>query len=102
MAAASHDKTVRIFDMESRSQVAMVEGQRRPATSLCFFRDGKHLATVALENVVQLWDLESASPLASLWGPASESFAGVALYGGGERVAVALADGRIRLWEPAT
>ena len=102
LAAASHDKTVRIFDIESRAQVAMVEGQRRPATSLCFFDDGKHLATVALENVVQLWDLESGTALASLWGPASESFAGVALFGGGDHVAVALADGRIRLWEPAS
>lgn len=58
------------------------------------------MATVALENAVQLWDLESGSLLAALWGPASESFAGVALFGGGEHVAVALADGRIRLWEP--
>ena len=102
LAAASHDKTVRIFDIESRAQVAMVEGQRRPATSLCFFDDGKHLATVSLENVVQLWDLESGAALASLWGPATESFAGVALFGAGDHVAVALADGRIRLWEPAS
>jgi hypothetical protein len=58
------------------------------------------LATVALDNAVQLWDLEAQSALAALWGPSQDSFAGVALFGGGDHIAVALADGRIRVWGP--
>ena len=100
LAVASQDRTVRLFDLESRTQVQVITGHRRPASSVCFFSDGRHLATVALENAVQLWDAETGAALASLWGLAAESFAGVALFAGGDHLAVALADGRIRVWEP--
>ncbi|HET8646118.1 MAG TPA: hypothetical protein VFO85_11550, partial [Vicinamibacteria bacterium] len=63
--------------------------------------DGEHLVTVALDNAVQLWHLGTREPLASLWGPAAEAFTGVTLYSGGDHMAVALADGRIRVWGPA-
>lgn len=101
VAVSSHDRTLRVFDLEQKDTVAVLVAQRKPATSLCFFPDGEHLATVALDNAVQLWHLGSPEPLAQLWGPAAESFAGVTLYGGGDHMAVALADGRIRLWGPA-
>ena len=42
----------------------------------------------------------SGRELAALWGGAGESFASVSLSG--RLVVVALADGRIRLWEAAT
>ena len=100
LAVASQDRTVRLFDLDSRTQVQVLTGHRRPASSLCFFADGRHLASVALENAVQLWDAESGTALASLWGLAAESFAGVTLFAGGDHLAVALADGRIRVWEP--
>jgi serine/threonine-protein kinase len=101
VAVGSQDRTVRVFDLEQRSSVAVLAAQRKPPTSVCFFPDGEHLASVALENSVQLWHLGSAEPLAHLWGPAAEAFAGVTLYAGGDHMAVALADGRIRLWGPA-
>ena len=66
-----------------------------------FFADGRHLVTVGLENVVQLWDLDSRATMASLYGAADEAFVGVALFGAGEHLAAALAEGRIRLWGPA-
>jgi serine/threonine protein kinase len=100
LAVASHDRSIRLFDLATRQQVAVVAGHRKPATSLSFFADGTHLATVAQDNSVQLWDLEAHAPLAALWGPAEESFTGVTLFGGGHHIAVALGDGRIRVWGP--
>ncbi len=41
-------------------------------------------------------------PIAALSGPATESFVGLALFGGGDHIAVALGDGRIRVWGPAS
>jgi tRNA A-37 threonylcarbamoyl transferase component Bud32 len=101
VAVASHDRTVRLFDLASREQTAVLAGLRRPATSLCFVGDGGFLATVCQENAVQLWDLETRLPAATLWGPAGESFVGLALFGDSNHLAVALADGRIRVWGPA-
>jgi eukaryotic-like serine/threonine-protein kinase len=101
VAVGSQDRTVRVFDLEQRSAVAVLAAQRKPPTSVCFFPDGEHLVSVALDNAVQLWHLHSPEPVAHLWGPAAEAFTGVTLYAGGDHMAVALADGRIRLWGPA-
>jgi serine/threonine protein kinase len=102
IAVASQDRSIRRFDLSRREQVTLIAGHRKPATSLCFLADGSHLASVAQENEVQLWDLEASKPIAALSGPASESFVGIALYGAGDHIAVALGDGRIRLWGPAS
>jgi len=102
LAVCSHDRTLRVFDVEAKAQLFCVPAHRsRHTTSLAFFRDGAHLASVAQDNAVQLWDLEKRSTIATLWGQADESFTGIGLYGGGDHVAVALTDGRIRLWGPA-
>jgi WD40 repeat protein len=99
MAVASHDRTVRLFDLATREPVGPVLTElRRPATSMCFLADGGFLATVCQENAVQLWDLETGTPGATLWGPADESFVGLALFGESNHLAVALGDGRIRVW----
>ncbi len=102
LAAASHDRSLRLFDVESRQQTFVAVAHRtRPTTSLAFFPDGRHLASVAQDNAVQLWDVAAQAPMAVLWGQSGESFTAVALRGGGDHVAAALADGRIRLWGPA-
>jgi WD40 repeat protein len=93
---ASQDRTVRFFDLDTRAPLFVLTGQRKPTSSLAFAPDGSHFATVAQDNAVQIWDSERHTALASLWGPADESFASVALYG--DQIAVALADGRIRVW----
>jgi WD40 repeat protein len=96
LAVASQDRTLRFYDLEARVQMFVLPAQRKPTSSLSFFGDGTHFATVAQDNAVQLWDSDKRTSLASLWGPADESFASVALYD--DHIAVALADGRIRLW----
>jgi len=102
MAVASQDRTVRLYDLATREQSALLTGMRRPATALCFLADGGYLATVCQENAVQLWDLETRSPGTTLWGPADDVFVGLALFGESNHLAVALADGRIRIWGPTT
>lgn len=102
MAAASHDRTIRLFDLATREPAGPVLTElRRPATSMCFLADGGFLATVCQENAVQLWDLETGALGATLWGPSEESFVGLALFGESNHLAVAIADGRIRVWGPA-
>ena len=101
MAVGSRDRKVRLIDLGSREETAMLT-LSRSAKSLCFVADGAFLATVAGDNAVQLWDLETRTPAAALWGPSGESFVGLALYGEWNHLAVALGDGRIRTWGPAS
>jgi serine/threonine-protein kinase len=101
VAVASHDRTIRLFDLATRAPAAVLSGLKKPAVSLAFLPDGEHLVSVGLDNSAQLWDLHEAKPLAALWGVGEESFAGAAVFGGGLHIAVALSDGRIRVWGPA-
>ena len=101
VAVSSHDRVIRLYDLATREQVGQLAVLKRPATSLCFLADGGYLASVCQDNSVLLWDLESRSLAATLWGPADESFVSLALFGESNHLAVAVADGRIRVWGPA-
>jgi len=101
LVAGSQDRLLRVFDLETQAPPLSLGPFRKPLTSACFFEDGRHLATVGLENVVQIWDLDSQTVMATLYGGAEEAFVGVALCGTSENLAVALADGRTRLFGPA-
>ncbi len=102
IAAASHDRSIRVYDVESRTQAFSAQPSRtKPTVSMAFFPDGRHLASVAQDNAVQIWDVTSTAPAVVLWGPAGESYAAVDLYGACDHVAAALSDGRVRLWAPA-
>jgi len=101
MAVASRDRTIRVIEIETRQETATL-ALPRSSSALCFLSDGGFLASVGLDNSVQLWDLETREPAAALWGPTGESFIGLALYGELNHLAVALADGRIRIWGPSS
>ena len=89
VAVSSHDRIIRLYDLATREQVGQLAALKRPATSLCFLADGGFLASVCQDNSVQLWDLESRSLAATLWGPADESFVSLALFGESNHLAVA-------------
>ncbi len=102
LLVASQDRTLRLFDLSGRRLVSTSEVQRRAISALAFFPAGRGVASVSVENTVTLWDLAPQSPVATLWGAKEEAFAGVACSRDGRRLAAALVDGRIRLWELAS
>jgi hypothetical protein len=101
VAVASHDRTIRIFDLHSQKLTTVMTGHKKPVSSLAFFAEGLHLASVAQESVVHLWDTQTGTPMAALWGESGESFTGVVLFGDDDHLAIALGDGRIRVFGPA-
>jgi eukaryotic-like serine/threonine-protein kinase len=99
LAVASQDRTIRLFDLESRRMIGTSAAQKKPCVSLAFFSGGAGLASVCLEGSVALWNAATLQPVAALWGSRDDSFAAVAFGRPEGRIAVALGDGRIRLWE---
>jgi WD40 repeat protein len=98
IASGSQDRTIRLFDLQRRAEVSVLEGHKKAVSSISFFPDGQQVASVAMEDNLILWDLSTGSPAATLWGASGESFASVKVYGDGQHMACALADGRIRVW----
>jgi WD40 repeat protein len=98
VASGGQDQTVRLFDLERRSEVGVLEGHKKAVSSIVFFPDGYELASAAMESRLIIWSIKTGKPLTTIWGARDESFASVQVYGGGRSIACALADGRIRLW----
>ncbi|MEO8361677.1 MAG: WD40 repeat domain-containing protein [Vicinamibacteria bacterium] len=101
LMTGSQDRMLRVFNLQTNAAPLSLGPFRKALSSACFFADGRHLVTVNLENVVQIWDLESREVVASLYGSAEDAFVGVALCGSSEQLVVSMADGRIRLFGPA-
>ena len=102
IAVASHDRSIRLFDLASREQVTVVAGHRKPATSLCFLggRDAPRERGPG-ERGPALGPRGEGGRSPRCGASPTESFVGLALFGAGDHIAVALGDGRIRLWGPA-
>jgi WD40 repeat protein len=96
LIVASQDRTLRLFDVARRSQQLELGTGTKPIVAGCLSDTGDILASVALDNSVRLWDLGLGKEVAALWGAAGEAFVAVATRG--TAVAVALSDGRVRLW----
>jgi sugar lactone lactonase YvrE len=65
LATASNDDTVRLWDLESRSEVARVTLDAN-ANDLAFSPDGKLLAIAGYEKKVRLWDVSARREVRTL------------------------------------
>lgn len=63
-AAASVERTVRIFDCTRNREHATLEGHKGMVTSLAFSPDGRILATGARDGIVRFWSLAGSEPAA--------------------------------------
>ena len=57
LASGSFDHTVRLWDVESGQQIAVLQGHTSYVTSVSFSSDGQTLASGSLDHTVRLWDV---------------------------------------------
>lgn len=101
MATAHNDTTVRLWDMETGGQRAVLRGHTQPVLAVAFSPDGARLATAGQDGMVLLWDTASQAQAGALQGHTgpvtSLAFSpdGVLLASGSE-------DNTVRLWDVAS
>ena len=60
------DKTVKLWDVESRDLIGTLEGHEGEVGPVAFSPDGKTLASGSWDGTVKLWDVAARTPVATL------------------------------------
>ncbi len=60
------DKTVKLWDVETRDLIGTLEGHEREVGGVTFSPDGKTLASGSWDGTVKLWDVATRTPVATL------------------------------------
>ena len=65
LASASHDTTVRIWNLQTGATVAVLKGQHtRPVNAVAYLPDGRHLVSGGADGQVLLWDVDRRAVVA--------------------------------------
>jgi small GTP-binding protein len=104
--SGSADKTLRVWDLESRRTVATLEGHTGSVYGVAVSPDGRRAVSASGDGTLRVWDLESGRSIATFSGHIGIVI-GVAVSPDGLRAVSASADKTLRVWdlpplEPAT
>lgn len=102
VAAVGADSIVRVWDVETKSEVRGLRGHTDWVTAVAFSPDGRYVATVGVEkdSVLRIFELPPLDVSAS--GGHLLAVNAVAVSPDGKRVATAGTDQTIKLWDLAT
>ena len=62
------DNTIKLWNVESRTEVATLEGHSDYVNSVAFNSEGTLLASGSADNTIKLWNVESRTEVATLKG----------------------------------
>ena len=98
LASASLDKTVIMWDVDSRKRLATLAGYQGQVESVAFSPDGKQLASASRDRTVRLWNVASGRHVTTLEGH-SDQVRSVAFAPDGKTLAAGSWDGTITIWD---
>jgi WD40 repeat protein len=71
LACSSSDRTIRLWDLEARAEIARLEGHLLRVSALCGLPEGR-LASGSGDNTIRQWDMETRTETARLSGHSDE------------------------------
>ncbi len=101
LASASHDMTVRIWDVEAQTELHTLEGHTGLTVAVAWSPDGSTVASGAYDFTVRLWDAETGEAIRVLEGHTGWVNQ-VAFSPDGSQVISSGFDGTIRVWDATT
>jgi RNA polymerase sigma factor (sigma-70 family) len=99
--SASHDKTVRLWDVQTGKEGRSFSGHTAEVADVVFSPDGRRALSCACDNTVRLWDVETGKELHLLTGH-TDFVWGVAFAPDGRQAVSASKDRSVRLWDLET
>ena len=68
LASGAYDETVKLWDVETKENIATLEGHTDGVTSVAFSPDGTMLASAYYDDPLKLWDVATGAIIATLEG----------------------------------
>ena len=59
LASGSWDKTIKLWNLETKTEIATLEGHKDFVTSVAFNHNGTLLASGSWDATIKLWNLET-------------------------------------------
>ncbi|ALG08195.1 WD40 repeat domain-containing protein [Kibdelosporangium phytohabitans] len=100
LAAGSRDRTVRLWNVATRKEFAVLTGHTGQVFAVAFSPDGRILATTGNDASVRLWDVASRKEIVALTGHTKAVWE-VAFSPDGRMLATSSGDASVRLWDTA-
>ncbi len=97
LLSASHDTTLRLWDLKTLKCLCTLKGHAAEACAVAASPDGKRAVSGGFDKVLRLWDLETGQHLREFRGHASTIWC-VAFSPDGKQALSGSHDGTMRLW----
>lgn len=98
LASTSHDKTWRLWDIETKKEILLQEGHSAPVFPINFQKDGALVATGDLAGIGLIWDLRSGRSIMSLTGHVKQMIS-IKFSGNCYQLATGSDDNTLRIWD---
>jgi WD40 repeat protein/serine/threonine protein kinase len=97
LGVARDDNTARIWDLETKTEVAVFRGHTHLVNDLSFSPDGRRLVTASLDRTVCLWDVDGGRLVRTLSGH-NDMVVSAAFSPDGRAVLTGSWDGTVKVW----
>ena len=94
---ASSDKTVYIWDVETKKEIRRLEGHTDRVNSAAFSPDGKQIVTASTDDTARIWDAETGKEVSCLVGHTGSVYS-AAFSLDGKGIVSASYDKTVRIW----
>jgi WD40 repeat protein len=100
LASAGRDETIKVWDLQSKKEIAILTGSNNDVGDVAFSPDGRTLAFTGRKGTIKLWDLQSKKEIATLTGYSRHVRKLVFSPDGQILASLAVTDGKtIELWK---
>ena len=101
VASGSYDQTVRIWDVETGTQITTLKGHQEAVWPVAFSPDGKRLASGSYDKTIKIWDTESGTEIKTLGGH-QDAVMSIVFSPDGRQIISGSFDKMIKVWDVAS